>query len=1326
MSIKIPAATNVDGGEGGNTDLYFRCVSLYTDAKYGDNLFMNEDSYYTKVYCGNMQCNPTSGAPYKKYNLTYYPYLMYAGGNSCTYQYYAYAKDDFEFPEGYIGWAPSMQNYQTVQSGTFPMSVRLEMKATALLKYTVPKDTKLGLYFQNANFNTKPIKGADGYPVTNADGTKTYGFKLDPKPQSKMDYTWRLTDTTGEHVTVAGDGYPNSDLTGIYNENGETDKHYHGFDKINMLGTRNDEADVYTGADPTGAVFIGSGDTKRIRSYRMWEIITNLTANIMMEPDFNYEIIGGKTNKFDKVSGGNARDNWADIDPDGTAICAVTYDSLQVADRVYGGLYPATAPERASVFIVSDDTKGKAKAKLPKNGFATDDKNRTIDWDYNYDTWHYNKQEKDPSINFTAENANKVEYAIVTTDNDLHSTLSGWKEVSADGGKYVVSLEGFREAKAKGGTVIIRMTDEDGNISYQNVKVSEFSVTGIENLTNPGEKIMPGNKVKLTFSGLYRGIQKMSGIFNPQTAELRYENGDTLYKGPAWTYCRMNSAELEVAIPEDMTIPENQETKDYVLSNGRIFGRMYSDAKAFNGIYTMTDNGVGVNFNAITTNYVTGNCADISIPVHHKAKLNTTLKVLCGDEEVNNYTVKLKNSNGEVIDPDGNGVFPLTYNEYSYEITGPTIVRKLGKFRLGSSTPNEDGAVTQTISVEAAHMDKSPWDGTAVTEPEKDGNNVYQIGKASELAWLAKTVNEGNGNVDAVLTDDIELAGYEWTPIGTKTKKYSGKFDGRNHKIYNMAINFSGKNPCLGLFGTTDAAQVRNIELYGEINCASSAVVVTADSGSVFAYLGKHSLAENIISHVNFSVTPTGKPISSNYWYNIGGIAGSAFAATLKDCINYGKISGKCNVGGIVGETRQAWNPFSSEPPVRTIVKNCNNYGSISGKSETGGIVGSSLAGCPVEFCNNYGSVSAESKVGGIAGICAKGIIKGCSNEGFAGGSKENIGGIVGYARIKGGEISKCFNKGKVTGGEAATAVGAVIGRIEDVAASDLLYLKGTAEKGIGEAKNGQTAMEVTLKTQEEIEQEKALIPIKDEAKKSVMEYLYKNISLIDKRTGIEKALEAIESIDGAKTKDEVEELRDEAKKAVDQLITEGFKAKRPSGFKVSTNAAKKKIVIRWRKVVGATSYQVAFKRNSAKKWTVKTLKSSASKYTLKANANAGYQIRVRAVRNVSGNKAYSKYTAVSKRLVNKGKLLRIKAGKKLIRTSWKKASGVTGYQISYGRSKKASDKIVRIKGAKKSSYTVRKLKRKKTYYVKVRAYKTSKGVTFYGNWSKLRKIRVK
>lgn len=84
---------------------------------------------------------------------------------------------------------------------------------------------------------------------------------------------------------------------------------------------------------------------------------------------------------------------------------------------------------------------------------------------------------------------------------------------------------------------------------------------------------------------------------------------------------------------------------------------------------------------------------------------------------------------------------------------------------------------------------------------------------------------------------------------------------------------------------------------------------------------------------------------------------------------------------------------------------------------------------------------------------------------------------------------------------------------------------------------------------------------------------------------------------------------------------------------------------------------------------------------------------------------------------------------KKTVLVKFNKLAGVNGYQIQYSTSngfKKQATKTITIKGNKTFNKTIKKLK-KKTYYIRARAYKTdSTESKVYGKWSKTRKVKVK
>mgnify|MGYP001059784882 CR=1 FL=1 len=81
-------------------------------------------------------------------------------------------------------------------------------------------------------------------------------------------------------------------------------------------------------------------------------------------------------------------------------------------------------------------------------------------------------------------------------------------------------------------------------------------------------------------------------------------------------------------------------------------------------------------------------------------------------------------------------------------------------------------------------------------------------------------------------------------------------------------------------------------------------------------------------------------------------------------------------------------------------------------------------------------------------------------------------------------------------------------------------------------------------------------------------------------------------------------------------------------------------------------------------------------------------------------------------------------SGKCKVKATWKKLTNVSGYQIQYAPNKKL--KKAKRKTVKSTSVTIKKLKKKKTYFVRVRAYKLVDGKKVYGKWSAVKKVKIK
>ena len=300
---------------------------------------------------------------------------------------------------------------------------------------------------------------------------------------------------------------------------------------------------------------------------------------------------------------------------------------------------------------------------------------------------------------------------------------------------------------------------------------------------------------------------------------------------------------------------------------------------------------------------------------------------------------------------------------------------------------------------------------TAVEPKQESG--IYQIGTPEELVWFAKKVNGGGNALSAVLTSDIDLSEINWTPIGGNTVKFGGTFDGAGHVIRNLSVDYatkaSGERVYLGLFGcvegTKDAhAVIKNFTVSGSVTAKSDYSVYGGNIAGVVAD-GKYLDLSGVVSRVAVNADEnTGKACG------VGGFAGVMVDCTVTDCGNEGNVSGVKNIGGFCYELYA---------------------GTMTG-------------------CYNTGSVTAAGTyVGGIMGYAKKATIQNVYNRGAVSTTKNMVGGLVGV--MEASTVTNAYTTGTVavveTGG---TAVGAAIGWAGKV--SNVYYLEGTAEKGIGRA----------------------------------------------------------------------------------------------------------------------------------------------------------------------------------------------------------------------------------------------------------------------------------
>lgn len=161
-----------------------------------------------------------------------------------------------------------------------------------------------------------------------------------------------------------------------------------------------------------------------------------------------------------------------------------------------------------------------------------------------------------------------------------------------------------------------------------------------------------------------------------------------------------------------------------------------------------------------------------------------------------------------------------------------------------------------------------------------------------------------------------------------------------------------------------------------------------------------------------------------------------------------------------------------------------------------------------------------------------------------------------------------------------------------------------------------------------------------------------------------------------------------------------------------------------WSKSEGASGYRVYYKKSTSSKWT--SLGTTTKLYMKKSNLSDGVKYQFKVVpyyKDADGTKRFSdnQYKTASVTTLKKVTLSTFSRSSGKVKVKWNDISGESGYQIS--RSSKKTGTYIVYKSIK--SNTTSKLvsaTKGKTYWYKVRAYKTVNGEKIYGPWSEPKK----
>ena len=305
----------------------------------------------------------------------------------------------------------------------------------------------------------------------------------------------------------------------------------------------------------------------------------------------------------------------------------------------------------------------------------------------------------------------------------------------------------------------------------------------------------------------------------------------------------------------------------------------------------------------------------------------------------------------------------------------------------------------------------------------------FVLKTADHLAWFRDCVNECNTLVCAKIADEVkeidmstvchkadtekQIAELSWTPIGNFDNKYQGTFDGNGKTISNLYINATSE--FAGFFGYLAGGNIKNIT-FDNAKVNSTGIYYT---GILAGYAGS-CIFENIKTLGNCSVE--GKQIT-------GGIAGIA-VGNISNCENHAEVKGMGSLGGILGMYYGSDNSITSCANYGAVtgtyrqvggmvgyfdsgtIQNSANYGDITGKDNVGNLIGEGVI-CNLNNVLGTGNVTATSdteRAGLLVGRISKSSSAASGILAYKSSAKLTINGAE-----QTGEAVKAIGEGSLT-----------------------------------------------------------------------------------------------------------------------------------------------------------------------------------------------------------------------------------------------------------------------------------------------------------------------
>ena len=182
------------------------------------------------------------------------------------------------------------------------------------------------------------------------------------------------------------------------------------------------------------------------------------------------------------------------------------------------------------------------------------------------------------------------------------------------------------------------------------------------------------------------------------------------------------------------------------------------------------------------------------------------------------------------------------------------------------------------------------------------------------------------------------------------------------------------------------------------------------------------------------------------------------------------------------------------------------------------------------------------------------------------------------------------------------------------------------------------------------------------------------------------------------------------------------------TGFKAASSGYNS-VTLRWNRTPGATGYEI-YRQSGSSNVLIGRINSPTTTSYRNSGLKTGttYYYRIKAVSSdKEGKPVCSSLVTASAKPVPATPTVSLKAGSRKATVKWSRVSGASGYQVVRSLKKSSGFKTAKtVTSGSRTYYVNKKLKKGKTYYFKVRAYRKVSGKKIYGSYSTVKAVRVR